>query len=148
MAQIKKVSGVTTGTDIYNVAGLVGIGTTTPVAKLDINGSLSLPTTYLGDGASLWSHTASTNDYFFECESSGQNVEIELPPLATSYGTVYCFKKVVAANSIIIDTYSGDYWDDDTGNPASLSLTANGETIFIIAASRWRTMSKGTFRNT
>jgi|10_taG_2_1085330.scaffolds.fasta_scaffold165330_1 hypothetical protein len=133
------------------IGGNLGVDTKHPLAKLDVNGSLSVATRYLGDAGDppVFTRDADTEDFHFDMEPTTTPVSVQLPTLASSVGTIYSFKKVIAGgNTATVYAQAGECIDDDcTAAPskANVTLSSNGEAIILInAGGRWRSIAHMT----
>ncbi len=112
-------------------SGKVGVGTTTPVSKLDINGSLSYKVVNINTN-----YTAADETILIADASSG-NITITLPAASSVDGRTYTIKKSTAANQVIVDGNGGETIDGAatktlSAQYAKLTIVSNGGNWFVI----------------
>jgi hypothetical protein len=112
------------------MGGNVGIGTTDPVATLDVNG---------GFAANLVSktenYTATNSDHVILCDASGGAFTITLPAAGGVTGIIYHIKKIdSSANAVTIDGNSAETIDGDL----TIDLALQYESVMIVCdGSNW-----------
>lgn len=100
-----------------------GIGTNTPKAKLDVNGSLALPIT-----SKTVNYTITANDYTITGDATGGNITFTLPTAVGIAGVMYVVKKMDATgNSVIIDGNGAETIDGAT----TLSITVQYTSVML-----------------
>ena len=115
------------------------IGGNNLIVKINQADAGFLPMTYVGKAAENWAHTATADDFYFECDPREQDVIITLPLAAESTGAIYVFKMILVSYNVKITPASGD-WIDDAQNTA-VTMNSNGESVMLIAGfGRWRSI--------
>ena len=119
------------------------IGGNNLIVKINQADAGFLPMTYVGKAAENWAHTATADDFYFECDPREQDVIITLPLAAESAGAIYVFKMILVSYNVKITPASGD-WIDDAQNTA-VTMNSNGESVMLIAGfGRWRSIAHMT----
>ena len=98
-----------------DASGNSTFNTLTASVQLVSSGSLSLFNT-----AKTASFTADTASCIYTCDTTSASITMTLPAVASSTGLHYMIKKIVAANSLIVDGSGGELID----GAATLTATA------------------------
>lgn len=115
--------------------GNVGIGTSNPVAKLDVNGSLSLPIrTVTGNGTV----NVDVNDYTLVVANTG-TITLALPNPNTCEGRIYNIKRF-SNNTIRVSTGAGNI--DGDNSPINLPNNAKRCFTFQSDGTNWYIISE------
>lgn len=104
-------------------SGSVGIGQSTPIAKLDVNGAIAFPIT-----SKTANYTITANDYTITGDATSGNITFTLPTAVGIAGVMYVVKKVDASgNSVIIDGNGAETID----GAATLSITVQYNSVIL-----------------
>ena len=110
----------------FSCFGQVGVGTTTPLSTLDINGDLSLKVVY-ADGGSFVMKTQIDDAVYFNLRpnfmGSGNN-DFELPNAGSVPGRIYILRNIQNCDNAFIYSAGGEFF---AGN--SRTLTAQPLTM-------------------
>jgi hypothetical protein len=111
-----------TALGVINSAGNVGIGSTSPVSTLDVQGSNSMAIkTITGN------YTTTASDYTILCNAS--SLTVSLPQASTVTGRIYVIKKIASGTgTITIDPNGSELID---GATTYTSLTAQWMSVII-----------------
>lgn len=112
----------------------VGIGEGVPTSTLDVDGSLSLPTSTISTTV-----TADGTQYTLLVDATGASRTINLPAAATVPGRIYVIKKVDASvNTVVVDPAAAELIDGVATKSLSaqwdsLGIQSDGTSWFIVA---------------
>ena len=118
----------------------IGLGKSVPTSTLHLKGSFCREVTNQTSGtlAVTEAHTVIT------CDTSGGNVECDLPAITGITGRIYTFIKTHASNSMIIDPSGSEkiFISASPSGGAAVTRTENGASITLICTSAgWNVLS-------
>ena len=74
------------------------------------------------------SYTATTSNYTILCNTTSNNITLNLPAASSNTGRVYNIKKIAAANTLTIDANASELIDGAT----TLAMTTNQQARNIV----------------